>query len=242
MQEISIQSSSGSLSGVLHPATDPESDTVLVICHGFRGSKDGGGRAILLSDAVAGCGISVVRFDFTPHETLSQQIAEIASVVEFCRECVGARILLLGRSMGGSAALAFAAQDGDIAGLCLWSTPWNLKETFQLSLGDAYYRLARGEKVVVEDETGRAALAPKLIADFDRHDLLNCVRLLGSTPILVIHGDKDDIVPLRQAKDLFQLAAGPKRLAVIEGGDHQFSTNYEQPQRELLGWLRQLAN
>jgi putative redox protein len=239
MQDISIQSHSGTLAGVLHPAPDPESDAVLVICHGFRGSKDGGGRAIMLADAVAAIGVTVVRFDFTPHETLTQQIAEIGSVVEFCRECIGSRIFLLGRSMGGSAALAFAAQDGAVTGLCLWATPWNLKETFQLSLGDYYNKLAQGERVVLEDEYGRAHLAPKLIEDMAHYDLLSCVRKIGHTPILILHGDKDEIVPLRQAKDIYQLAAGPKHLTVIEGGDHQFVNHYEQPQRELLNWLRQ---
>lgn len=239
MQDISIQSTSGTLAGVLHPASDSESDAVLVICHGFRGSKDGGGRAILLADAVAASGVTVVRFDFTPHETLSQQIAEIGSVVEFSRECIGSQVFLLGRSMGGSAALAYAAQDGAISGLCLWATPWNLNETFQLSLGEAYYKLVNGEGVIVEDEYGQASLAPKLIEDMGRYDLRASVRAIGATPILILHGDKDDIVPHRQAKDIFQLAAGPKRLILIEGGDHQFTHNYEQPQRELLNWLKQ---
>lgn len=239
MQEISIQSNSGTLAGVLHPASDSESDAVLVICHGFRGSKDGRGRAIMLADAVAAIGVTVVRFDFTPHETLTQQIAEISSVVEFCRECIGTRIFLLGRSMGGSAALAFAAQDGAVAGLCLWATPWNLDETFQLSLGEYYHKLARGEGVVLEDEFGRASLTPNLIEDMRRYDLLKCVREIGETPILILHGDNDEIVPLRQARDVYQLAAGPKRLTVIEGGDHQFINHYEQPQRELLNWLKQ---
>lgn len=242
MQDISIQSNSGTLAGVLHPATDPESNSVLVICHGFRGSKDGGGRAIMLADAVAALGITVVRFDFTPHEPLTQQIAEIGSVVEFCRECIGTRIFLLGRSMGGSAALAFAAQDGAVAGLCLWSTPWNLVETFQLSLGEYYHKLAQGEGVVLEDEYGRASLAPKLIEDMQHYDLLACVRKIGRTPVLILHGDHDTVVPLRQAQTIYQRAAGPKRLVVIEGGDHQFTSHYEQSQRELLSWLKQTLN
>jgi putative redox protein len=193
----------------------------------------------MLADAVAAIGVTVVRFDFTPHETLTQQIAEISSVVEFCRECIGTRIFLLGRSMGGSAALAFAAQDGAVAGLCLWATPWNLDETFQLSLGEYYHKLAQGEGVVLEDEYGRASLTPKLIEDMRHYDLLSCVREIGNTPVLILHGDKDEIVPLRQAKDIYQLATGPKRLTVIEGGDHQFTNHYEQSQRELLNWLKQ---
>ncbi|MDU4960568.1 MAG: YqiA/YcfP family alpha/beta fold hydrolase [Sporomusaceae bacterium] len=240
MEDISIQSRLGTLAGVLHPASGAEADSALVICHGFRGSKDGGGRAIMLADAVASLGVTVVRFDFTPHETLTQQIVEIGSVVEFCRECIGTRIFLLGRSMGGSAALAFAARDGGVAGLCLWATPWDLAETFQLSLGEHYHKLAQGEGVVLEDEYGRAALDPKLIADMRRYDLRECVRSLTDTPLLILHGDKDAVVPLRQARTLYQLATGPKQLIVIEGGDHQLAGHYEQSQRALLSWLKPL--
>lgn len=242
MQDISIQSHSGTLAGVLHQTPYPDSDAVLVICHGFRGSKDGGGRAIMLADAVASIGITAVRFDFTPHAPLTQQIAEIKSVVEFCRECIGTRIFLLGRSMGGSAALAFAAQDGSVPGLCLWAAPWNLEETFQLSLGEHYHQLAQGKDVVLDDEYGRISLSPDIIKDMQQYDLLQCVRVIGSVPILILHGDHDAVVPLNQAKDIYRLAAGSKKMVVIEGGDHQFNHHYEQAQRELLNWLKQLMS
>lgn len=243
MQDISIQSHSGTLAGVIHQASSPDPDAALVICHGFRGSKDGGGRAIMLADAVAAIGVTVVRFDFTPHATLTQQIAEIKSVVEFCRECIGTQIFLLGRSMGGSAALSFAAQDGAVAGLCLWATPWNLEETFQLSLGVQHYQqLAKGEGVVLDDEYGQVSLTPHLIKDMQSYDLLDCVRQIGRIPIMILHGDHDTVVPLSQAKDIYRMAAGSRKLIVIEGGDHQFINHYEQAQRELLNWLKPLTS
>ena len=39
-------------------------------------------------------------------------------------------------------------------------------------------------------------------------------------PVLVLHGDRDEIVPLAQAERLFALAPGPKRFFLIRGAGH----------------------
>lgn len=39
-------------------------------------------------------------------------------------------------------------------------------------------------------------------------------------PILIIHGDADEVVPIEHARRLYQAAGHPKRLVVIEGAGH----------------------
>ena len=39
-------------------------------------------------------------------------------------------------------------------------------------------------------------------------------------PVLVIHGDQDDIVPIALGREVFEAARGPKSFYVIEGADH----------------------
>ena len=39
-------------------------------------------------------------------------------------------------------------------------------------------------------------------------------------PLLVLHGDRDDIVPLSQGRALFEAAPGPKRMHVFPGVGH----------------------
>ena len=39
-------------------------------------------------------------------------------------------------------------------------------------------------------------------------------------PVLVIHGDRDDIVPIALGREVFDAARDPKSLYVIEGADH----------------------
>jgi fermentation-respiration switch protein FrsA (DUF1100 family) len=40
------------------------------------------------------------------------------------------------------------------------------------------------------------------------------------TPVLIIHGDQDALVPVKQAHDFFADARGPKALLVLNGEDH----------------------
>lgn len=50
-------------------------------------------------------------------------------------------------------------------------------------------------------------------------DLLGKLRLI-SIPVLVIHGDRDDIIPLDLGRAVFEAAREPKSLYVIPGADH----------------------
>lgn len=239
-EELIIPAPAAGLAAVYHAPAGRPAGCCVVFCHGFRGSKEGGGRAAALADKVAAMGYAAVRFDFTPVQCLSHQVDELTAVAEFCRAKIGGRLILFGRSMGGSAAVALAARDPAVAGLCLWATPHDLAETFRLSLAAGYARLAAGECISIEDEYGRLELSPAFIGDFARHDLLAGVRALAGRPILVVHGGEDEVVPLSQARELFRQAGEPKELVVIPGGDHRFLNGYPQASAALLDWLGRL--
>jgi fermentation-respiration switch protein FrsA (DUF1100 family) len=42
-------------------------------------------------------------------------------------------------------------------------------------------------------------------------------------PTLIIHGSMDEIVPVEHALKIYEAAPEPKRLEIIDGGDHTFS-------------------
>ncbi|CAK8995571.1 unnamed protein product [Durusdinium trenchii] len=42
----------------------------------------------------------------------------------------------------------------------------------------------------------------------------------NSTPMLILHGDRDRNVPLENGEELFRVAAKPKEMVIIKGGDH----------------------
>lgn len=58
----------------------------------------------------------------------------------------------------------------------------------------------------------------------------------SSSPLLILHGDRDPVVPLRFGEKLFQAAREPKRFVRISGGGHQV---LETPQAfaEIRQWI-----
>jgi fermentation-respiration switch protein FrsA (DUF1100 family) len=71
-------------------------------------------------------------------------------------------------------------------------------------------------------------VAPLSSYRFPTADLMAHVR----TPVLVMHGDADRVVPFAAGRALFDRLEAPKRFVVIEGGDH----NDLAPPNEVTYW------
>jgi fermentation-respiration switch protein FrsA (DUF1100 family) len=39
-------------------------------------------------------------------------------------------------------------------------------------------------------------------------------------PLLVVHGDRDSVIPYRLGRRLYDAASGPKRFVTLRGSDH----------------------
>ena len=61
-------------------------------------------------------------------------------------------------------------------------------------------------------------------------------------PVLVIHGDRDSVVPVSAGRELFEALDGPKRFLTIQGADHndvldRARTDYWEPVMEFISGL-----
>lgn len=106
------------------------------------------------------------------------------------------RIVIFGRSLGASVAGELAVQK-PAAGLIL--------ESSFPSIGS-----------VAKFHYGGLPVHWLLGADFTLIDRLPQLSL----PKLIIHGDKDDIIPIELGRQVFEAAKPPKSFYVIEGADH----------------------
>jgi fermentation-respiration switch protein FrsA (DUF1100 family) len=105
-------------------------------------------------------------------------------------------ILFFGRSLGAAVAAELASRERCLA--LILETPF-------ASIGE-----------MARDLYPFLPLRPLLRTRYDTVEKVQRVR----APVLVVHGDRDEIVPLRQAKKVFAAAPEPKRFYVIRGARH----------------------
>jgi fermentation-respiration switch protein FrsA (DUF1100 family) len=62
---------------------------------------------------------------------------------------------------------------------------------------------------------------------------------LSPVPLLVVHGSKDEVVPLSHGKQLFEAAAEPKMFFEVENGGHGNALSRENGayRKKMIAWL-----
>lgn len=213
-------------------------DAVLVMAHGFRGSRDSGGRAQgVAHQCAAHC--DVVRFNFTGTRILSEQVAELRSVLaEIRRRRPSCELFLLGRSLGGAASIVTSGSAPEISRLVLWATPNDLRATFRHVMTDEYYeRLDAGEALEFDDERGHCVLTPDFLTDFDNYDLSDILASWHDRRVLLLHCKGDSTVLVEQAVRNSELLGEWGELRLFEGGDHSFTEYSEEAGGIIASWL-----
>jgi fermentation-respiration switch protein FrsA (DUF1100 family) len=66
----------------------------------------------------------------------------------------------------------------------------------------------------------RLLVLPSYAVVQNGHDPIDRVDRLAPTPILLVHGEKDELIPARMSKELFERAKYPKRLMLISDAGH----------------------
>ncbi len=155
-------------------------------------------------------GLQVLLFDYrgygksegTPSEEGLYQDAEAA--LSFLTEEIGVQeqdVILLGRSLGGAIATHLALQS-DPGGLLLQSPFTSIR-----------------------DMTGNALPVPGvpqlMTIGLDSTERIQDV----STPVFIIHGSEDGVVPIQFGRRLYELAEEPKWFLEIEGAGHDYLSN-----------------
>ena len=115
---------------------------------------DGGGRELAVLAEMASECCNVIRFNFNGSQILSKQVEELEAVLAYVRIKFSAgKIFLLGRSLGGAAAITLPLHDLLILQqLVLWAAPNDLQATFRNALGaEAYNALSAGQTLYLND-------------------------------------------------------------------------------------------
>ncbi|MGH7000647.1 MAG: alpha/beta hydrolase, partial [Stellaceae bacterium] len=154
--------------------------------------------------ALTACGYGLLALSYrgyggstgSPTQQGLMEDAETAYRQARARGYDGGRIVLMGESLGAGVAIALAARH-EAAALVL-DSPFSSA----VAVAAAHYPIFP---------------VKWLMFDRFRSDLV-----IGDVhiPILVLHGDEDDVVPIRLARRLIELANEPKTFMLVSGGKH----------------------
>jgi len=221
------------LAGALHLPAGRQSAPWVVLCHGLFSSM-ASEKFTALAELLSQSGIAALRFDFSgcgastgtiADTTVSRRLQELEAVVRFAdnHTALGRDCALMGSSLGGFVALLFA-EGRSCKALSLWATP---------------YDLAIIKDNIPSQDLQR--LKPEFFTDAGGYHLDVHTT---DTPMQIIHGTCDEIVPVSHANKLYKKNNPCHQCVIIPGADHSISN----PQHRKIAldanvrWFKQQLN
>jgi alpha/beta superfamily hydrolase len=222
--EISFNSGGFSLNGILHlpVKTNP---SVIIGSHGLLADKHSP-KQIALSDKCNELGMAYFRFDYRGcgesqgnyliDMSLEARCDDLINAVKIiqARNDIGNRLGLFGSSFGGTVSIATASKI-HIDSLVTFAAP------------------VRSRELSAPDDVSHNRSDMKLQFDISEN-------LPSISNILIIHGEKDNVVPLSHAHEIYQAVSHPKNIIIQANGDHPMSDESHQKEFiiEATNWFK----
>lgn len=250
-KEVTFQNKKGNnLSGILrYPDSIEEGKKfpAVVLLHGFGESKHHDLTASI-ANHILPFGYAVLRFDFHGHgesegrfedQTITQQIQDVEAAIDFLEELPiidKDRLAVIGTDLGGDIAIFIAAQDQRVHCLIIQGARSHLEHHLHSHLAEHEVK-----ELEVKGFHNHCwyNLRKDYLASIRRHDVLETLKMVN-IPILIVHGNDDLRVPIRESRQLFLGANEPKVLEEVDGADHWFR---QEEARQyffelIIQWLR----
>ena len=209
---------------------------LVVVAHGFKGFKDWGFFP-WLAEYLHGRGLAVCRFnmsrsglgedreafdrpDLFEGDTYSAQIADLRAVTAYAQKVLGGiPTFLLGHSRGGAIALLAASSIPQLEGVVTWSA---IARADRWDDATKKRWRADGHMEVVNQRTGQVLrMSTAILDDYEaqpeKFDVIAAAARL-SVPLLVIHGGRDESVPVEEAHAIAAAAPEASKLILSNAG------------------------
>lgn len=219
-----------------------DTSTLVIIGHGVTGNKDRP-WAVGLAEALEEAGINALRFSFSGNgesegkfeaSTITKEVKDLKAIIDAADDEGYHRICYVGHSMGGAVGVITAAKDERLALLISLSGMVHTKKFCETEFGDQ-----KPGKGCMWDEKG-CPLSQEFVDDMAKIDNVLAKTEKIEVPWLIVHGDKDDVVPVEESQEIYAAAYEPKDLVILEGVDHVYSGDGLQKMIDaVIPWLKE---
>jgi dipeptidyl aminopeptidase/acylaminoacyl peptidase len=146
------------------------------------------------------------------------------------------RIATVGHSFGGLVAVNIASRNKKVKTAVALCPVADIERCF--SKARTRMVLKRGLSFVSDLKIKEALAEWDELAN--KYDPIHHVGRISPRPFLLIHGNKDNIIPLNCSQALFERAKKPKRMMIVNHGDHLFSGKRKIVTKKTITWFRNI--
>ena len=166
----------------------------------------------------------------------ARSVDDVRTVIELMRSELGEPQLLIGHSLGGTAALLAASKLPPLKAVALIATPTRPDHIAGMLTDDEgaaplHAHSARGEDEAMLRGTGastiemggaRLEIGTEIVEDISARRVDEALAELG-TPLLFLHSPDDEVVSIESSLDLFREVTHPRSFVTVDGADHQLT-------------------
>ena len=223
---VKIQSNTGLLAGVLE-MPDGEVSATAIFAHCFTCGKDFLPEK-QITQALAERGIATLRIDFSgigssegafSETSFLTNLEDLVTAAEWLNVQLSAPHLLVGHSLGGAAVLAASKKISSIKAVATIGAPADpahVTHLFESHLSEIESKGAAEVKLAGRSFTiGRRFLDD--LKDYNQEALLSSLEGIST---LIMHAPEDDIVPLKNAGQIYSALPHPKSFIALSGANH----------------------
>ena len=227
---VSFDSQGGAmLAGVMHTPDAGSPRAYALFAHCFTCTKNIN-AAVNIAGSLCREGIAVLRFDFTglgqsegdfADTHFSSSVQDLVDAAAFLQREYQGPDILVGHSLGGTAALAAAPQIASARAVSTIGSPADAEHVLHLLQDDLACIEKNGEANV--KLAGRPfRIRKQFVDDVRSQSVSQGVRKLRKA-LLVMHSPVDELVPVEEASRIYQNAMHPKSFISLDNADHLLS-------------------
>ena len=217
------------LSGTLHLPDSGAPRAYALFAHCFTCTRNVK-AAVHISDALAGAGLGVLRFDFTglgqsegefADTHFSSNVEDLLAAAQWMEDEHEAPRLLVGHSLGGTAVLAAAHRLDDVVAVATIGSPADAEHVLHLVSDDIATIERQGEAEV--KLAGRPFhIRREFLEDVRSQSVRDGIRSLRRA-LLILHSPVDELVSIDEASRIYASALHPKSFVSLDDADHLLS-------------------
>ncbi|XP_041007264.1 uncharacterized protein LOC121251922 isoform X1 [Juglans microcarpa x Juglans regia] len=218
------------LVGVLHETESPE---IVILCHGFRSSKENK-TMVNLAVALENEGISAVRFDFAgngesegsfQYGNYWREVEDLRSVIQHFSAANRVIRAILGHSKGGNVVLLYASKYRDVYKVVNVSGRYDLTEGIEKRLGKYFMQRIKEHGFIdvksIQGDFIYRVTEESLMDRLSTNMHKACLQIDKECRVFTVHGSHDTIVRSLDAFEFDKIIPNHK-LHVIGGCDHGY--------------------